>query len=55
MREFLAREEVCEEIGSTPGKCLESVQLAASTDGQDYDELAGSANERDITAREGYI
>ena len=23
-REFLARKEVCEEIGSTPGKCLES-------------------------------
>ena len=23
-REFFAREEVCEEIGSTPGKCLKS-------------------------------
>jgi hypothetical protein len=30
--EFIAREEVCEEIKSTPGKCLESAQLAASAD-----------------------
>ena len=54
-REFLVREEVCEEIRSTPGKCLESARLAASADDRDYGELAGSANPGDIAAREAYI
>jgi hypothetical protein len=40
-REFVARQEVCEEIGSTPGKCLESARLAAIADGENYDTLAG--------------
>jgi len=54
-REFLEREEVCEEIGSTPGKCLESARLAASADGQNYDDSVGSDNAGGIAAREGYI
>ena len=54
-REFLARQEVCEEIGSTPGKCLESVQLAATVGGQNYDVLMESTNEDDVAAIQGYI
>ena len=36
-REFQARHEVCDEIGSSPGQCLQSARLAASADGVDYD------------------
>ena len=54
-QEFLAREEVCEEIGSTPGKCLESARLTAIAEGQDYDALAGSTDKNDIAAIQGYI
>ena len=54
-REFLARKEVCEEIGSTPGKCLESARLAAIAGGQNYDNLRESINEDDIAAIQGYI
>jgi hypothetical protein len=37
-REFQARHKVCEEIGSSPGECLESARLAASVGGVNYDE-----------------
>jgi hypothetical protein len=52
-REFITREEVCEEIGSTPGKCLESSQLASSADGWNCNKLAESDNAEDIVARKG--
>ena len=54
-REFLARREVCEEIGSTPGKCLESAQLTAIAEGKNYNTLRGSNNEDDMAAIQGYI
>ena len=54
-REFIAREEVCEEIGSTPGKCLESARLASIADGENYDTLAGSDDADDIAATKRYI
>jgi hypothetical protein len=47
-REFVARKEVCEQIGGTPGKCLESAKLAAIADGEVYETLAGSDNADDI-------
>ena len=55
IRELITREETCEEIRSTPGKCLESAQLAVSTDGRNYGKLAESDNVYDIEARKGYI
>ena len=54
-REFQARHEVCEEIGSSPGECLESARLVASANGVDYNELARSDTPEDVEARKGYI
>jgi hypothetical protein len=54
-REFQARHKVCEEIGSSPGECLKTVQLAASAEGVDYDELARSDAPEDVETRKGYI
>jgi uncharacterized protein CbrC (UPF0167 family) len=54
-REFVARQEVCEEIGSTPGKCLESARLAVIADGENYDTLAGSEDADDMAATKRYI
>ena len=54
-REFQARHEVCEEIGSSPGECLESARLAASAKGVNYDKLATSDTPEDIATRAGYI
>ena len=54
-REFQARHKVCEEIRSSPGECLKSVQLAASAKGVDYNELARSDALEDVETRKGYI
>ena len=52
-REFQARLEVCEEIGSSPGQDAESARIAARADGEDYDALAG--NQDNIERMKGYL
>ena len=52
-REFQARLEVCEEIGSSPGQDAESARIAARADGEDYDALAGTPD--NIERMKGYL
>jgi hypothetical protein len=54
-REFQARQEVCQEIGSSPGECLESARLAAKAEGVNYDNLARNNALEDVEAKKGYI
>ena len=54
-REFNAIQEVCQEIGSTPGECLESARLFAKAEGVSYDKLVRSDDPEDVEAKKGYI
>ena len=51
--EFNARTEVCKEIWSTPGKCLESARLAAIND-EDYNVLSKSEDRTDKANAQKY-